>query len=229
MGTSTSFRAPSVPRWQAFVVAFQQQLPLERVRSELFNAGEDWEEALATSGVGAFAGAVAEAWETLPQRLRTQERPEVAVLALASEARLATASEEPTVALALAERAFTAILTRTASGEQPLSSRSPESAAEEFTRSRNAPSHLVAAYVQELLGQYAKHIASRETGTLTEGPKPMRVGEIRPLIRQLADSAERAASDLADPGRTPDQVKGRWAATVHDAFTRGRALPEGDQ
>lgn len=46
MGTSTSFRAPSVPRWQAFTTALQLGLALERVQSELFNAGREWEDAL---------------------------------------------------------------------------------------------------------------------------------------------------------------------------------------
>ncbi len=230
MGTSTSYRAPSVPRWQAFVVAFQQGLPLERVRSELFNAGDDWENALAASGVGAFAAAIAQAWETLPDRLQAQDRPEAAILALASEARHAAAHEEPTAALALAERAFTAILSRTASGEEALSARSAESAAAEFTRARTeAPQRLVGAYLQELLGQYAKHVASRETGTLTEGPSPLRVGEIRPLIRQLAESAEATAEGVVNPGATPDEVKNRWASIIREAFARGRTIPEGPQ
>jgi hypothetical protein len=229
MGTSTSFRAPSVPRWQAFVVALQKQLPLERVRSELFNAGDEWEKALATSGVAVFAAAVAQAWDSLPDRLQAQERPEAAILTLASEARRASAHEEATAALALAERAFTATLARAASGDEPLCNRSIESAAEEFARSRQAPERLVGAYVRELLGQYARHVASRETGTLTEGPSPMRIGEIRPLIRQLAESAESTAESITDTGGTPDEVKGRWASVIHDAFARGRALPEASQ
>jgi hypothetical protein len=229
MGTSTSFRAPSVPRWQAFVVALQKQLPLERVRSELFNAGEEWENALAGSGVGAFAAAIAQAWESFPDRLQAQERPEAAILALASEARRATAHEEATAALALAERAFTATLTRAASGDEPLSSRTAASAVEEFTLFRTAPGHLVGAYVQELLGQYARYVASRETGTLTEGPSPMRIGEIRPLIRRLAESAESTAESITDPGETPDEVKSRWDSVIRDVFARGRTLPEATQ
>lgn len=229
MGTSTSYRAPSVPRWQAFVVAFQQRLPLERVRSELFNAGDEWENALAAAGVGEFAAAIVQAWETLPNRLQEQERPEVAILALATEARNAAAHEEPTAALALAERAFTATLTHTASGDEALSARTSESAAAEFTRARAAPQHLVGAYLQELLGQYARHVAARETGTLTEGSTPMRVGEIRPLIRDLAKSAEAAVEGVSDPGNTPDEVKTRWANLVRDAFAHGRALPEASQ
>jgi transcriptional regulator of acetoin/glycerol metabolism len=204
-------------------------MPLERVRSELFNAGDEWEQELAATSVATFAAAIANAWDVLPDRLRSAERPEAAVLDLASEARRESARDEPTVALALAERAFTAVLTRTASGEQSLASQSAENAAETFSGRREAPQQLVGAYVRELLGQYARHVASREIGTLTEGPAPLGVGESRQLIRQLAVSVEAAAHDLPEPGRTAEQVKVQWRSLIQEAFAHGRALPEDKQ
>lgn len=229
MGTSTSYRAPAVPRWQAFVVALQQGLPLERVRSEMFNAGQEWEEALSAAGVATFAAAIANAWEDLPKRLEAGGQPESVILSLASEARRASGADEPTVGLALAERALTALLTKHAAGDQPLASRTADSAAEEFTRTRGAPQQLVTAYVGELLSQFTKHVAFREAGTLTEGETPIGIGESRRLIRQLAGSAETAAHELPDPGASPAEVRDRWRSLIRKAFERGRELPEAPQ
>jgi len=229
VGTSTSFRAPAEPRWQAFVVALQQQLPLERVRSELFNAGQEWEEALAARGVASFAVAIAQAWEDLPNRIRQAERPEQALATLAIEARAVSDLEEPTPALALAERAFTALLSRTAAGKTSLAAQDSEAAASEFISARGEPGQLVNSYVGELLGQYTKHIASREAGRLTEGGEGIRVGESRRLIRALAADAEGLSQNLPQVGADPSEVGARWRELIRDAFTRGRALPEVEQ
>src|SRR5687767_6558413 len=43
VGTSSSFRAPERPRWSAFIAALVSEAPIERIRSELFNAGSDWQ------------------------------------------------------------------------------------------------------------------------------------------------------------------------------------------
>ncbi|MGB0097224.1 MAG: hypothetical protein WBP81_32370, partial [Solirubrobacteraceae bacterium] len=106
MGTSTSFRAPSAPRWQAFTTALQQGLPFERVQSELFNAGRDWEDALCAPAVAAFAVAVIDAHATLSERLSASDRPEHAIQQALGEARAASQAEPASSASALAERAF---------------------------------------------------------------------------------------------------------------------------
>jgi hypothetical protein len=225
MGTSTSFRAPSVPRWQAFATALQRGLPLDRVRSELFNAGQEWEQALAAPAVAAFAVALTTAYEELPQRLRSGERPEQALLQLAAEARAASDLEAGTPALALAERAFTALLTRTTAGETSLSQTASEAAAERFAAARGQPGELVAAYVGELLGQYARHVTAREAGRLTEGPDGLGVGATRRLTRQLAAVAREVAADLPAPPTDAAAVRERWPVLVRTAFARGRRLP----
>jgi hypothetical protein len=116
MGTSASFRAPAVPRWQAFTTALQQGLPLERVQSELFNAGREWEQALSAPAVAVFAAAIIEAHGSLPELLRTSERPEQAIQRALGAARIARESEAGSSANALAERAFVAVLTRATAG-----------------------------------------------------------------------------------------------------------------
>ena len=210
-------------------MALQQQLPLERVRSELFNAGQEWEEALAARGVASFAVAIAQAWEDLPDRIRQAERPEQALATLAVEVRAVGGIEKATPALALAERAFTALLSRTAAGETSLAAQDSEGAASKFISARGEPGQFVNSYVGELLGQYAKHIASRETGRLTEGGEGIGAGESRRLIRALATVAEGLSQDLPQVGVEPSQINAGWSELIRDAFARGRALPEGEQ
>jgi uncharacterized membrane protein YcjF (UPF0283 family) len=227
MGTSISYRAPQVPRWQAFVVALQQELPLARVRSELFNAGADWEEALASPGVAVYAAAVVRAWENLPAQLRQTERPEQAILNAAADARSDSNALETTPALAIAERAFTALLTRTAAGEISLTARASDAAADQFVAARGEPARLVNAYLSELLSQYTRHIVSREAGRLTETEKS--VTETRRLTRELAVSASELCRDLPDSGADAPTVSERWRTLVQEAFARGRELPQEPQ
>ncbi len=69
MGTSTSYRAPPTPRWNAFIAALTSGAPLDRLRSELFNAGNEWELALAAPAIASYAITVNELYEGFPSRL----------------------------------------------------------------------------------------------------------------------------------------------------------------
>lgn len=106
MGTSASFRAPPVPRWQAFTTALQQGPPLERIQSELFNAGRDWEDALSARSIAIFAVAIVDAHADLPEQLRASSRPDQAIQQALAAARLGSEAEEASAASALAQRAF---------------------------------------------------------------------------------------------------------------------------
>jgi hypothetical protein len=226
MGTSTSFRAPSVPRWQAFTTALQQQLPLERVQSELFNAGSDWEDALCAPAVTAFAVAIIEAHATLPELLSASERPEQAIQQAVGEARAASVIEPASAASALAERAFVAVITRMAAGDASLATADPAAASARFVVARGTPGDLLSGYVGELLGQYARHVTAREAGRLTEGEHGLTVSQTRRLTRALAA----AASEVGRAGRvaadSAEAVRASWEGLVRDAFSRGRQLPE---
>jgi hypothetical protein len=226
MGTSVSFRAPAVPRWQAFTTALQMGLPLERVQSELFNAGREWEEELAGPGVAAYAIAVLDAYQTLPERLRSEARPEHALQHLVSDARAASEVETASAASTMAERAFLGLLTRVTAGDASLSQAGADSAAEHFTVARGTPSELVAGYVGELLSQYARHVTAREAGRLTEGEHGLTVAATRRLTRTLAGRAEQVGRESRPASADRAALRAGWASLIRDAFARGRRFPE---
>jgi hypothetical protein len=233
MGTSTSFRSPPVPRWQAFVTALRSDVPLERLRSELFNAGVEWESALSDSSVAPFAVQILQSFDSLPDRLRAGERPETAILNVAAEARLASAETGSTSpALPMAERALVAALIRATSGDVSLTQLSPRDAAIRFEQQRGSPSELLGSFVGELLSQYARHVTAREMGAMSEsraspkGTPGMSIAESKRLARTLGIEAASVGRRIGDVPRTAEAVRGRWAALIGEAFARGRALPE---
>lgn len=226
MGTSASFRAPTVPRWQAFTTALQTAQPLERVQSELFNAGHDWEEELGTPAVAAYAVALLEAHASLADRLRVADRPEQVLQAVIVEARAASEAEPGSAASAMAERAFLGLLTRVTAGDSSLTQTSPQDAAEHFDAARGTPSELVTSYVGALLGQYARHVTAREAGRLTEGDTGLTITATRQLTRNLAASAERVGREVRAPAGDREAIRAGWQALIRDAFARGRRLPE---
>jgi hypothetical protein len=227
MGTSVSFRAPAVPRWQAFTAALQAQLPLERIQSELFNAGWEWEEHLGAPAVASYAVAFLDAYDTLPQRLRQADRPELALQRLVAEARAASAAEPPSAASAIAERAFASLLTRAIAGGESLAQATPEEAADRFAASRGTPAELLSGYVGELLGQYARHVTAREAGRLTAGvgEQALTVAATRRLTRTIAAAAERVGREAAPPLPEREALRAAWRPMIRDAFARGRRLP----
>jgi hypothetical protein len=229
VGTSISFRAPNVPRWQAFTTALVTDQPLERVRAELFNAGVEWETALATPAVAAFAAALAEAQDVLPQLVAQAERPERAIQEYVADTRSASTDEGGTPALAVAERAFAALLTRTASHGESLTTLDSESAAAHLERGLANPQATVVAYLGEILGQYARHVVAREAGRLTEEESAARgAAETRKTIRAVATSAEEVARGVTLPHGDTETFRERWSALVADAFREGRRLPVAD-
>jgi hypothetical protein len=225
MGTSVSFRAPAVPRWQAFTTALQTGLPFERVQSELFNAGREWEGELSGPAVAAYAIAVLDAHETLSDRLRRQARPEHALAQLAAEARAASEAEAGSAASTMAERAFLGMLTQLTAGDTPLSEARPDSAAERFNAARGTKAELVSLYVAELLSQYARHVVAREAGRLTEGEQGLTVADTRRLTRKLARHAGEVGGESRPTSQDRAAIRAEWATLVRDAFARGRHLP----
>jgi hypothetical protein len=234
VGTSTSYRAPATPRWQAFASALQVGVPLDRLRSELFNAGIEWEAALADSSVAPFAVQIMRSFESLPGQLRASERPETAILAVAAEARQAsteTGSASP--ALALAERALVAALVRTTAGDVSLSQLSSQDAATRFEDQRGTPGQMLRSFVGELLSQYAKHVTAREFGRMSEkyvaGGQDMpglTLAQSKRVTRALAAEAEAVGQRMDMPAASVQSIPSSWAAVVSEAFERGRILPE---
>lgn len=234
MGTSTSFRSPPVPRWQAFATALRSDVPVERLRSELFNAGVEWESALADPSVASFAVEVVLSLESLPDRLREVSRPETAILGVADDARRASAETgSASPALPLAERALIGALLRTVAGDVGISYLSANEAATRFERQRDNPTELLRSFVGELLSQYARHVTAREMGAMSESRKfkgtelpGLSVSQSKRLARSLAAEAEMIGRRIGDVPESADAIRGRWSTLIGEAFERGRALPE---
>jgi hypothetical protein len=69
MGTSSSYRSPSTPRWNVFNRALDSGQPLERLRVTLFLAGEtEWRAALQSPALAVFAEALLGAHGSLAGR-----------------------------------------------------------------------------------------------------------------------------------------------------------------
>jgi hypothetical protein len=234
MGTSTSFRSPPVPRWQAFATALRSDVPLERLRSELFNAGVEWESALADQSVASFAVQVVLSFETLPSRLREADRPETAILEAVADARRAsTETGSASSALPLAERALVGALMRAVSGDVSLAQLSAQEAAARFERQRGEPGKLLGSFVGELLSQYARHVTAREMGAMSASRTSkgavvpgLSIAQSKRLARSLAAEAESVGRRIGDIPQSVDVVRGRWATLIGEAFERGRVLPE---
>jgi hypothetical protein len=195
------------------------------VRSELFNAGTEWEQALAGPSVAAYAVRLLELHETLPTLIRSSERPELALQAAASDAKRSVNIENASAAEAMAERALIRLLTRTAGGGDSLSQLTPTQAAERFSAERGTAGEFVSDFLAELLGQYARYATAREAGRLTEGKQGMGVGETRRLTQQVAEAAAEIGARLTVERATPRTVQRRWPSIVAAAFTEGRQLP----
>lgn len=230
MGTSTSFRAPPTPRWQAFVAALESGAPTDRLCSELFNAGIDWAESLGQPATSSFAVTLVEAFSSLPDRLLASDRVELALSEFVNEARAASFQAGFTPALGLAERAFTAVVIKVVSGGGEIDQLTPQAAAASWTHSRgDQPGALVSLYLGELAGQFARHAVTREAGRLLKTEEPQKVSVTRSLAEELASSAMAMAQQIEVRAESTDTLREEWADQVSAVFDRGRQLPRGDE
>lgn len=225
MGTSASFRSPPVTRWRAFTAALTSGQSIDRIRSELFNAGSEWETALASPAIAAYAAILLELYGSLPEQLRSGERPEGVLQAAAAGARTERQVESGSAAEAMAERAFLRLLMRTAGGGDSLSQLSPSQAADRFVADRGTPNQFVAGYLGELLGQYARHATAREAGRITEAVPGAKISDTRRLTRQVAEAAADVGAQIEVDRATGRGVRDSWASLVAQAFRKGRQLP----
>jgi hypothetical protein len=223
MGTSSSFRAPAQPRWSAFIAALTSQAPIDRVRSELFNAGSEWQAELAAPAIARFAEAIVRLHAELPDRLAQTERADVALGALIAEARDASMQAGFSAASALAERAFARLLISTVQGV----AHAPEAAGARWEAARGSASELVGRYIGELFAQYARHVTDREAGRLAVQSFGAEASA------RLSDRVAEQATSIA-VGVATDVLQGRadissvWADVISRIFELGRRLPRGD-
>jgi hypothetical protein len=225
LGTSTSFRSPPVTRWRAFTAALTSGQSIERVRSELFNAGSEWEAALASPAIAAYAAILLDLYDSLPDQLRSGERPEGVLEAAAAAARTERQVESGSAADAMAERALVRLLIRTAGGGDSLTQLSPRQAADQFVADRGTPNQFVSDYLAELLGQYARHATAREAGRITESVPDAKISDTRRLTRQIAEAAAEVGAQIEIVRATGPGVRNEWASMIAQAFAKGRQLP----
>ena len=229
MGTSTSFRSPPVTRWRAFTAALTSGASIERIRSELFNAGNEWESALASDAVAAYAVLILDLYTSLPDQLRSGEHPEDVLRAVASAAKTERQVETGGAAEAMAERAFVRLLMRTSGGGDSLSQLTSSAAAQQFVAQRGTPNRFVSEYLAELLGQYARHATAREAGRITEAVPGAKISDTRRITREVAKAAADVGSQVELASVTGPAVRSNWASLVAEAFAKGRQLPDVNQ
>lgn len=224
MGTSTSFRSPLRPRWQAFAAALGAGEPTDRIRSEIFNAGDEWQQELASDAVGSFAQTLVEVFESLSVRLTESERPDQLLATVIAEARDASTTVGFSPALSLAERAFSKVVMEALVSREDLTT-SGEVLAAQWESGRGASQvELLGRFTGEILSQYCRHVVEREAGRLVQlksVDRPNLSGVIEKLTAQAAEiGVEAAASRVLEPN-TIGEV---WRDVVGAAFESGRGL-----
>lgn len=220
MGTSASYRSPATPRWSAFVSALSSDEPLDRVRSELFNAGSEWRDALQQPAIASFASTVESLFGEFADRLRSADSTNAAVRQVVAEARAASHEVGFSAATPVAERALARLLLTGLAGAS-----TPTEAAERWVANRGATANeAVTRYLGEVLAQFARHVVDREAGRLAE--RNVGAEASSAITSELATSALRLASSAATrPADAGDRVAQRWGQLVSAAFEAGSALP----
>ena len=175
---------------------------------------------LSAPAVATFAEAIVHLHGALPDRLAQGERADAVLSAVIAEARHASTQVGLSAANALAERALARLLLSTVQGVTD----DPGAAGQRWQATRGSASELVAKYVGEVLGQYARFVTDREAGRLVGE----RVGA--EASSQLSNAlAERASSIGTTAASTVIQdatdVSSVWAEAVTRAFEAGRTLP----
>jgi hypothetical protein len=228
MGTSTSFRSPDHPRWNAVIARYLAHAPTEQVRAEIFNAGPEWAEELGQPAIAAVAEALVAAHELLYHRLAQAERPDLAIQDTVADARRHALTESGGPALAVAERALQRTLIGVVRGDRALMEMSASEASDAWLANRGPdPSPLVRRFLGEVLHQFTSHVVARDAGRLL-GRKGYETGEhVRRLERELAEAARSVAEAVQLPAEI-ERPSAWWAEAITAAFQIGGALPQHD-
>lgn len=227
MGTSVSFRSPNTPRWRAVAASYESADSLDRVRSELFNAGESWSDALGSRELLPYLNALTSAWGRMADTLHEVERPDLAIRKLVADARAETLAISAPPALAITERALQHTLVAGLRTDRQLSETSVADAAAAWVANRGRdPAALVRIFLGEVLRQFALHAVSRDAAHILRSPRADDAGGVRDVTRALAESARRSAESvdisLVELQREPSAA---WATAVRAAFDEGRRIP----
>ena len=225
MGTSVSFRSPNTPRWQALRGSLETSESLERIRSELFNAGESWADEFADAAIAPFLRALLRAYDTMADAVSGVERPEWAILSIVREARSESIAAGAPASLAIAERALMRTLVDAMRGNSPLSASSAGEAASAWQANRGASAAgLAQRYLAEVVQQFALHAVSREAAAVFR--RTGDAGASRELAQSVGETAAEAArSARFEDGELREEPARAWAAAVRAVFSVGQRLP----
>jgi len=229
MGTSRSFRSPSVPRWNSVIAQIANDEPHEQIRAELFNAGllDGWGEELGRPGVARLVAALVEAHGQLGELLREAPRPESAIETVVAAARQEALRLDEAPALGVAERALVRTLIGTAREGIALSESTPEQAADAWQGNRGTPESLVSRFLGEVLHQFTCHVIARDAGQIVGRGAFEGARAVRHLERSLAEQARELGSSVEVSG-TASELPERWSSLVDDAFRRAASPPRMD-
>jgi len=219
VGTSTSFRAPRRPRWAAFVAAAVAQEPLDRVRSELFNAGDLWEEALGSAPISSYAASVASLFESFGETVEANS-PIEAVEAALRIAREDASRQGFSPALPVADRALHRLVL------QLIPVTAPSAEAHRYWIEARGPdaAALVGRFSGEVFAEYARHVVDREAGRLVQAKHRVAASaELSQSLAELAGGIGRGAAAAVLSGSEP--VGESWPRVIARGFARGRVLP----
>jgi hypothetical protein len=224
MGTSTSYRAPNRPKWNAFNAALSGEEEPRRVASEMFNAGEEWELALSSPAIAVFAEAAAGLPDALVTRLREGEVPAAVVRGIADDTTAASLDAGFSPALAMAQRSFVRLLLGILGGIPDEGTQLDRSSVDRDTR----PGALSADYLSELTVQFARHAIDRESGRLaarqanwTSGSQQLLADRVSGVAGTMAHSVALESFGVSVP------TSSSWSAAVRRVFEIGRQLPTG--
>jgi hypothetical protein len=225
VGTSVSFRSPNTPRWQALRASLETSESFDRIRSELFNAGESWGEEFAHEAIAPFVTGLVRAFDTLAEALRSVDRPEHAVLPIVREARAEAVAAGAPASVALAERALMRTLVEAMRMETPLSAMSSDDAGRTWETKRGASASVLAQrYLAEVIRQFALHAVSRDAASVFR--RTQDAGSSRDFAQTVADTAAEVAGVAHfDERELREQPARAWATAVRSVFTTGRDLP----
>ncbi|MCE9622307.1 MAG: hypothetical protein K8R99_08190 [Actinomycetia bacterium] len=227
MGTSRSFRVPATPRWQAFVAALLGESP-DRARSELFNASEEWVDALASPSVASYADSLSRLFDTFSDKLAASDRPAVAIAEAITQAKLESRERGLSSADVFAERAFASVVLETVGGAAGQGPDVAQSAATRWTATRGDFSdQLVGQFAGAVFREFATHFADREAGALVEAGKSARA-TARATV-DLSDRVAHIAARVWTRERPATALPAEsWSRFVAATLVTGAALPERD-
>lgn len=226
MGTSSSFRAPNRPKWNAFNASLTGGESAGRIVSEMFNASEEWEDALSSPAIAVFAEAIAGLFDDLPAMLGEGEPAEALVQRIADGAMVASMDAGFSPAFSMAQRTLIRVLVKHFDG---LSEVSTADLPNRWLQGRGAsPGSLTANYLSELTTQFARYAVDREAGRLSITLQQWSPESQRALSESVSSIAGALARRIALEMFGSSKPNPRsWSSVVHQVFAAGREIPSG--